>query len=104
LRINSATAMLRGLLYMLVRQQLSLVSHVCKKYNYAGKALFKDSNAWVALTEIFADVLRDSQLRSTYLIIDALDEYVTDQLKLPDFIAEQSSASARVKWIVSSRN
>jgi Cdc6-like AAA superfamily ATPase len=67
LRINSATAVLRGLLYMLVRQQPSLVSHVRKKYDHAGKALFEDSNAWVALMEIFADVLQDPQLRSTYL-------------------------------------
>lgn len=103
-RINSATAVLRGLLYMLVHQQPSLVSHVRKKYDYAGKSLFDDANAWVALTEIFADVLRDASLSTTYLIIDALDECVTDQSKLLRFVAKQSSASSRVKWIVSSRN
>jgi hypothetical protein len=36
--------------------------------------------------------------------VDALDECVTDQLKLLDFIAKQSSVSSRVNWIVSSRN
>ncbi|KAL6169762.1 hypothetical protein ACJQWK_04763 [Exserohilum turcicum] len=40
----------------------------------------------------------------TYLIINALDECATDLLKLLSFIAKQSSASSRVKWIVSSRN
>ncbi|KAF2626688.1 hypothetical protein BU25DRAFT_92842 [Macroventuria anomochaeta] len=104
LRINNATAVLRGLLYMLVSQQPSLVSHIRKKYDHAGKALFEDANAWVALTEIFADIIRDSQLRTTYLIIDALDECVTDLSKLLHFIAKQSSASSRVKWIMSSRN
>jgi hypothetical protein len=103
-RINSATAVLRGLLYMLIHQQPSLVSHVCKKYDHAGKALFEDANAWVALTEIFTDVLQDPQLRSTYLVVDALDECVTDLPKLLHFIAKQSSASSCVKWIVSSRN
>ncbi|KAH5991557.1 hypothetical protein HBI83_257770 [Parastagonospora nodorum] len=103
-RINSATAVLRGLLYMLVHQQPSLASHVRKKYDYAGKSLFEDANAWVALSEIFADVLRDASLSTTYLIIDALDECVTDLPKLLAFIAKQSSASSRVKWIVSSRN
>jgi hypothetical protein len=103
-RINSATAVLQGLLYMLIHQQPSLVSHVCKRHDHAGKALFKDANAWVALTEIFADVLQDPQLRSTYLIINALDECVTNLLKLLHFIAKQSSASFRVKWIVSSCN
>ncbi|KAL6150155.1 hypothetical protein ACJBU6_11667 [Exserohilum turcicum] len=103
-RINSATAVLRGLLYMLVHRQPSLISHVRRKHDYAGKSLFEDANAWVALTEIFADVLQDAGLGTTYLIIDALDECVTGLLKLLSFIAKQSSASSRVKWIVSSRN
>jgi Cdc6-like AAA superfamily ATPase len=87
-RLNSAAAVLRGLLYLLVNQQPSLVSHVRKKYDQAGKTLFEDANAWVALTEIFTDVLQDPSLNTTYLIIDALDEYVTDLPKLLDFIVK----------------
>jgi archaellum biogenesis ATPase FlaH len=104
-RINTAIAVLRGLLYMLVDQQMSLVSHIRKKHDLAGESLFNDANAWVALTEIFVDVLQDPSLRTTYLIIDALDECVADDLsKLLGFVATQSSASSRVKWIISSRN
>jgi hypothetical protein len=103
-RINSATAVLRGLLYMLVVQQPSLILHVRKKHDHASKSVFEDANAWVALEEIFVDVLRDPTLRPTYLVIDALDECVTDLPVLLDFVAKQSSVSSRVKWIVSSRN
>ncbi|KAF2678940.1 HET-domain-containing protein, partial [Lentithecium fluviatile CBS 122367] len=103
-RINSAIAVLRGLLYMLVYQQPSLVSHIRKKHDHAGKALFEDANAWVALSEIFADVLRDPSLKDTYLIVDALDECAIGRPKLLDFIVQSSCVSARVKWIVSSRN
>jgi hypothetical protein len=103
-RINSAAAVLRGLLYLLVSQQPALISHVRKKHDHAGKSMFEDANAWVTLTEIFADVLQDPSLGTAYLIIDALDECVTDLPKLLDFVAKQSSASSRVKWIVSSRN
>jgi hypothetical protein len=103
-RINNATAVLRGLLYMLVKQQPSLVSHIRKKHDDAGKALFEDTNAWVALTEIFVDVLQDPGLSMTYVVIDALDECVNNLPKLLNFIAKQSSASSRIKWIVSSRN
>ena len=103
-RLNSAAAVLRGLLYLLVNQQPSLVSHVRRKYDQAGKTLFEDTNAWVALTEIFTDVLQDPSLNTTYLIIDALDECVTDLPKLLNFVVKQSSASSHVKWIVSSRN
>jgi hypothetical protein len=102
--INSATAVLRGLLYFLVSQQPSLISYVRKQYDYIGKTLFEDANAWVALTEIFADLVRDPSLSTIYLIIDALDECVTDLPKLLNFIVKQSSAPSRVKWIVSSRN
>jgi hypothetical protein len=103
-RINSATGVLRGLLYLLVSQQPELVSHVRKKHDHAGKSMFEDANAWVTLTEIFTDVLQDLSLGTAYLIVDALDECVTDLPKLLNFVVKQSSASSRVKWIVSSRN
>jgi hypothetical protein len=103
-RINSATAVLRGLLYLLINQQPSLVSHIQEKYDHAGKALFEDTNAWIALSEIFINILRDPSLNSTYFTIDALDECITDLPKLLDFIFRMSTISCRVKWIVSSRN
>ena len=104
-RINNATAVLRGLLYLLVDQQPSLISHIQKQHDLAGKSLFEDANAWVSLSNIFTNVLQDPSLKSAYLIIDALDECVaTDLPKLLDFIVKKSSVSPRVKWIVSSHN
>ncbi|GFP54349.1 vegetative incompatibility protein HET-E-1 [Trichoderma asperellum] len=103
-RINSATAVLRGLIYLVVEQQPLLVSHVQKKYKHGGEALFKDANAWSALSEIFSNILEDASLERTYIIIDALDECVTDLPKLLDFISMKSALNSRVKWIVSSRN
>ena len=103
-RINHAAAVLRGLMYLLVDQQPSLISHIRKKHDHASKALFKDANAWFALSNIFTNMLQDPSLKSTYLIIDALNECVADLPKLLDFIAQNSSVSPRVKWLVSSRN
>jgi NACHT domain/Heterokaryon incompatibility protein (HET) len=104
-RINNATAVLRGLIYMLIYQQPSLFSHIRKKYDYAGKAFFEDSNAWFALSDMFTEILQDENLNNTYLIIDALDECVAEDLpKLLGFIVSKSSITSRVKWIVSSRN
>ncbi|KAF2679408.1 hypothetical protein K458DRAFT_116012 [Lentithecium fluviatile CBS 122367] len=103
-RINSATAVLRGLLFLLVNHQPSLVSHIRKKHDQTGKALFEDANAWIALSGMFTDIMQDPSLKSIYLIIDALDECVTDLPKLLDFIVQTSSTSSRVKWIISSRN
>ncbi|OBT59970.1 hypothetical protein VE03_10641, partial [Pseudogymnoascus sp. 23342-1-I1] len=103
-RINNATAVLRGLIFTLIGQQPSLISHIREKYNRAGKSLFEDANTWVALVEIFTDIMQDQNVTSTYLVIDALDECVTDLPKLLNFIVQRSSISPQVKWIVSSRN
>ncbi|CAG8311481.1 unnamed protein product [Penicillium salamii] len=82
-RINNATAVLRGLIYALVKKQPSLLSHVKSQYDHAGKALFEDINAWNALSRIFTDILKDATLPSTYLIIDALDECTTGLTPIP---------------------
>ncbi|KAH8592591.1 WD40-repeat-containing domain protein [Bisporella sp. PMI_857] len=102
-RINSATAVLRGLIYLLIKQQPSLISHLQERYRDAGKQLFEDVNAWSALSRILTDILEDANLNSVYFIIDALDECTTDSEKLLELIV-QKSASLRTKWIVSSRN
>ncbi|CAG8325355.1 unnamed protein product [Penicillium salamii] len=89
-RINNATAVLRGLIYSLVKKDPSLLSH--------------DINAWNALFAIFTDILKDPSLQSIFLIIDALDECITGLPSLLDLITQVSSAYQQIKWIVSSRN
>ncbi|KAJ5593561.1 hypothetical protein N7537_010465 [Penicillium hordei] len=103
-RINNATAVLRGLIYSLVKKQPSLLSHVKSQYDHAGKVLFEDINAFNALSRIFTDILKDPTLPTTYLIIDALDECTTGLASLLDLITQVSSACPQIKWIVSSRN
>ncbi|RCI11659.1 hypothetical protein L249_7210 [Ophiocordyceps polyrhachis-furcata BCC 54312] len=102
-RVNSATAVLRGLIYMLIDQNKTLISHVRKEYDGKGKTLFEDVNTWPSLSTILNNVLQDQRLQGGYIIIDALDECVTDQELLLDLIVE-SSSSSRFKWVVSSRN
>jgi hypothetical protein len=97
LRINNATAVLRGLIFLLVKQQPSLASHLQKKYDEAGPSIFQDANAWVTLSVVFTDMMQDLDLEITCLIVDALDECVTDLPKLLDLIVHTSESSARVK-------
>lgn len=102
--INTATAVLRGLIFLLVDQQPSLIAHVRDRYDQAGKQLFEDANVWVALSAIFNNILQDPNLRPTYLVIDALDECLKDLPQLLDLIIQISTVNGKVKWIVSSRN
>lgn len=102
--LNNATAVLRGLLYLLVSQQPSLASHLRKRYDQAGRSLFEDTNAWIAVSEMFTSVILDPALRRTCLVVDALDECIADLPKLLDLIIHTSSSSSRIKWLLSSRN
>jgi WD40 repeat protein len=103
-RLNNAEGVLRGLLYLLAIQQPSLIPHIQRYHNHAGKNLFEDANAWPALSEMLTNILQDSTLPKTYFIIDALDECKEGLLKLLNFISEVMPSCLSVKWLISSRN
>ncbi|KAL8366268.1 hypothetical protein RB595_004845 [Gaeumannomyces hyphopodioides] len=90
-RINSATAVLRGLIYMFVDRQPSLLSHVQKRYAHADRRFCEDVNAWVALRDIFLDILGDPALQSPYLVVDALGECQAGRSDLLGLIASASA-------------
>ncbi|KAK3349887.1 beta transducin-like protein HET-E2C [Lasiosphaeria hispida] len=101
---NNATIVLRGLIYLLIVQQPTLVSHLRRKYDHAGKTLFEDANAWFALSEIFGNILQDPSLQTTYFVIDALDECIIGRQQLLKLVTQNLPVSSRIKWIISSRN
>ncbi|KAJ1328039.1 dynein assembly factor with WDR repeat domains 1 [Microdochium nivale] len=102
-RLNTATAVVRGLIFMLLCQDPSLVPYLKNMHDTAGRALFEDANAWQALCEIFTNILKDPKLQGVCLVIDALDECVADQQQLLRFIVE-TSRSTYARWLISSRN
>ncbi|KAI8710415.1 NACHT domain-containing protein [Fusarium sp. LHS14.1] len=104
-QLSNAASVLRGLIYLLILQQPSLISHIRSKHDVMGEKLFQGINVWVSLVEIFTCMLKDPTLKDAVLIVDALDECITDRPQLLDFIIQSSSiSSSRVKWIMSSRN
>ncbi|KAK2034265.1 hypothetical protein LX32DRAFT_552142 [Colletotrichum zoysiae] len=102
-RLNNATAVLRGLIYLLLDQQPSLIGRLRKKYDHAGKQLFEDVNGWDALSRILLSILQDLGSQTTYLVIDALDECETGLSQLLHLIVRVSSTT-QAKWLLSSRN
>ncbi|KAK2877297.1 hypothetical protein FQN49_001248 [Arthroderma sp. PD_2] len=102
--INNSISVLRGLIYLLVKQEPLLKTHVQKRYDDAGKALFEDFNAWIALSDIFTDILQDPRLPNIFLKIDALDECTDSPLLLLKFVTRTLSITSRIKWLISSRN
>jgi hypothetical protein len=103
-RLNNATAVLRGLVYQLLIQQRFLISHLREEYDKAGRWLFEDTNAFVALSKTFTKMLDDTRLKRIYLVVDALDECDSGLSQLLDLIRHVSTSYSRVKWLISSRN
>ncbi|KKF97007.1 Vegetative incompatibility protein HET-E-1 [Ceratocystis platani] len=99
-RLNTATSVLRGLIYHLARRNPQLIKHVRTKYDYIGEKIFQNESAWHEVCEIATAMLEDSSLQKPILIVDALDECMVGRDHLLDFITKPSPA----KWIVSSRN
>jgi hypothetical protein len=73
LRLNTATEILRGVIYLLASEQPFLISHLRKKYDHAGRNLFEDSNAFYVLSDVFQQMVQDPNLTAAYLVVDALD-------------------------------
>ncbi|KAJ5275613.1 Vegetative incompatibility protein HET-E-1 [Penicillium chrysogenum] len=103
-QLSNAGAVLRGLIYMLVKNQPSLLSYVQERFKDTGEPRFGDTEAWAALCNMFVDILHHSSPDKIYIVIDALDECVQDQDKLLQFVLKQTKGLPRVKWIISSRN
>jgi hypothetical protein len=101
--LNSATAALRSLIWLLLVQQPHLISHLRSKHLNVGPALFRSDNAFIALSSVFESMLKDPGLSSVYFIVDALDECEQDLPHLIQLISNSLALTEKVKWLVSSR-
>ncbi|KAL1844225.1 hypothetical protein VTJ49DRAFT_3881 [Mycothermus thermophilus] len=101
--LNSATAVLRSLIWLLLLQQPRLISHLLQKYRESGASLFTDKNAFIALSEAFRNMLKDPRLTPVYLAVDALDECRQGRSDLIHLISTSLTLSPNVKWLISSR-
>lgn len=106
-RINNSTAILRGLIFLLVDQRRHLLEHLREHYVRRGKSLFQPPSAWYALSDILQSLLSElnNSQQPTCLLVDAIDECVSEDMpRLLDFIVKMSKKFPYIKWVVSSRN
>ncbi|KAL4895649.1 hypothetical protein BDV59DRAFT_191590 [Aspergillus ambiguus] len=105
--LNTATAVLKGLIWMLLCQERSLIRYL-EDYNNNGPGLFDDRTSFYSLRNILPTLLNHRTLRKTYFVIDALDECKADDepglRQLLELISEVSRNHQNVRWLVSSRN
>ncbi|KAL7928950.1 quinon protein alcohol dehydrogenase-like superfamily [Trichoderma chlorosporum] len=96
-RINSAAAVLGGLVTSMLERQVSVLSKIQAKY----EDRLEGPNAWVVLCEIFEAVIQDPSFKESIFVVDALDECLENTTNLLRFIVQTSD---RTKWLISSRN
>ncbi|KAK4245655.1 vegetative incompatibility protein HET-E-1 [Corynascus novoguineensis] len=101
--LNSATATLRSLIWLLLVQQPHLISHLRSKHRNAGASLFKGDSAFIALSTTFESMLKDPNLSPVYFIVDALDECEQGLTGLIQLLTNSLKITKKVKWLVSSR-
>ncbi|KAI0098876.1 hypothetical protein GGR51DRAFT_565282 [Nemania sp. FL0031] len=103
--LDTPAAILKSLIWMILRQQPGLASHLERSRWLTNRAFFDDPNDFAALSGIFHDIIQDKKLVETYLLVDAIDECFTDGDN-PGFkdlmrLVATSMASPKIKWLIS---
>ena len=102
---STKTSVLRSLMWQLLREQPHLTHHVKAKFQFYPEPWFaadKEDESFVALSQVFQNILQDPTLEPCYVVVDALDECKGSAellTQITDFVA----ITDKVKWLVSSR-
>lgn len=107
-RLNNAVAVLKGLIYLLLLQDVNLVSYLKCECDRMGRGIFdvtnNNANAFDALSNVFRQMIQHSRSEPVYLAVDALDECEDGLPGLLSLVRETALQENRLKWILTSRN
>lgn len=106
-KLNTAPAILKGLMGMLLYRERSLIRHLEDEVKRSGDQFLNDSQAFPTLARIFKNMILDNALDRAVFVVDALDECNdSKQTGIGSFlrlIQETVKATNKVKWLVSAR-
>lgn len=105
--LATAATTLKTLIWMILRQQPTLSSHLSFMSDWARRKYFDDPNDFFVLSGVFYNIVKDDRMAETYLLVDAIDEFDTDgsEPDLGDFmrLVMRSIESSKIKWVISTR-
>ncbi|KAM0524037.1 hypothetical protein ACHAPE_001292 [Trichoderma viride] len=102
-RTNTAAAVIRGLIIMMLKSRPALLKHIREKYGDGPKGQLNGDKALAILCDMFETIVQDRDFvdENFICVVDALDECTEDCNHLLNLIITTSDT---VKWLVSSRN
>ncbi|KAF1730111.1 Vegetative incompatibility protein HET-E-1 [Beauveria bassiana] len=83
---NTATTIVRALLWMLLIQQPNLITHIQTKFQWAGKDMFEKDSTIRGLLEVFENISKDASPK-----------------EIIELIAASLKISNKVRWLITSR-
>ncbi|EHK48476.1 hypothetical protein TRIATDRAFT_191639, partial [Trichoderma atroviride IMI 206040] len=102
-KINTSTAIIRGLIYLFLCQYPKLLSRIRQENMNEPDEFLEGDNERFALCRIFKSVIKDPCITDPVCVIDALDECQHEE-SLQSLFNLIVDTSSRVKWLLSSRN
>lgn len=98
---RTSTAVLRGLLFQILKQRPALSEHIMPQFKEKGNKLFDNFDA---LCRVLEALLSDTSIGEAYIMIDALDECEgTHHDDLVGFLSHLLDSACRAKLLVISR-
>ncbi|PLB45998.1 hypothetical protein P170DRAFT_467173 [Aspergillus steynii IBT 23096] len=102
--LNNGVAVLQSLVWMLLRKQPKLMSHLDEQFSHSGDKFIQDPYSFATWRDILINMLKDTG--RVFLVIDALDECEkTTRAQLVKFLNDElwNKELSRVKCLITSR-
>ena len=99
---ESTTSVLRGLIFLLLKEQPPLRRYWTAKCNLTEREDFRDANDFFALSGVLLSMLQDENFVATLFVVDGFDELGVDNLDgLLSLVKATTRLSSKVTWLVS---
>ena len=111
-KLNTATAILKGLMWMLMCQERQLFGVLRQEIERSGDQFLTEHNSFQQLAKVFTNMICDTALARAVLVVDALDECLEFKMSKPQaglesllqLIVDTVKRTDKVKWLLSGRN
>ncbi|KAI6778215.1 uncharacterized protein J7T54_004110 [Emericellopsis cladophorae] len=103
--LNTLEAILKGLILQLANQRPELKESLRRRWDTIQEAFTEDVTSWRSLWNILFEMLARCKSSRVYMVVDALDECVNDDVVdfLRSIVRKGLDHPGKIKWLLTSR-